>query len=521
MCRSLLSLVLVYFVFTFTPLRGQEWDEPTEEGQKLTASDGAAMDLFAFSSAISGDIAVAGAWLDDDNGAVSGSAYVFRYDPDEEQWVEEQKLTASDGEAVEYFGYSVSVWGDVIVVGAFGDDDNGTLSGSAYVFRYDSDDEEWVEEQKLTASDGASFHQFGFSSAAYSDLVVLGAHGDDDNGTASGSAYIFRYDPDDDVWLEEQKLTASDGAAFDEFGHWVAVDGDLVLLGADADDDNGFDSGSAYIFRYDPDDEEWLEEQKLTASDGAASDEFGRSVSISDGVALIGAALDDDNGTDSGSAYVFRYDSDDEEWSEEQKLAASDGAASDQFGASVAVSDGMVIIGASQDDDNGTDSGSAYVFRYDSGDEEWLEEQKLAASDGSASDAFGTSVAVSADGALVGAIGDDDNDADSGSAYVFNLQDTNYSFLRGDCDGSGAVSALPDGLFLLRWQFAGGDKPPCMDAADCDDSGTVSALPDALFLLRWGFEGGDDPPAPGTEECGIDPLGDEPDEIYCDEEACG
>ena len=148
--------------------------------------------------------------------------------------------------------------------------------------------------------------------------------------------------------------------------------------GPTRDDDNGVDSGSAYVFRYDGSD--WVEEAKLTASDGAADDYFGGSVAISGDTAVVGAVCDDDNGRNSGSAYVFRYDGSD--WAEEAKLTASDGAAYDYFGCSVAVSGDTAVVGASDDDDNGLDSGSAYVFRYDGSD--WTEEAKLTASDGAA-----------------------------------------------------------------------------------------------------------------------------------------
>jgi hypothetical protein len=118
---------------------------------------------------------------------------------------------------------------------------------------------------------------------------------------------VFRYDPGTGTWIEEEKLIASDGAALDLFGHSVSISGDIALVGAYYDDDNGDDSGSAYVFRYDPGTGAWIEEEKLLASDGAVDDHFGWSVSISGDVALVGAFGDDDNGDDSGSAYVFHF----------------------------------------------------------------------------------------------------------------------------------------------------------------------------------------------------------------------
>ena len=138
------------------------------------------------------------------------------------------------------FGGSVSIRGDVAVVGAIGDGDG---TGSAYVYRFDG--AAWVEEAKLTASDGAARDRFGSSVSIAGDLAVVGSTGDDDNGPSSGSAYIYRQDGA--VWVEQAKLTASDGAAGDFFGVSVSITGDVAVVGAFRDDDNGSDSGSAYV----------------------------------------------------------------------------------------------------------------------------------------------------------------------------------------------------------------------------------------------------------------------------------
>jgi len=378
------------------------------ESQKLLASDATAWDDFGYSVAVSGDTAVVGAHTDSDNASSSGSAYVFRYDGSD--WVEEAKLTASDGAAGDLFGFSVAVSGGTAVVGAGRDDDSGSSSGSAYVFRYNGSD--WVEEAKLTASDGAAFDWFGEQVAVSGDTAVVGAAGNDDSGGRSGSAYVFRYDGSD--WVEEAKLTASDAAISDGFGERVAVSGDTAVIGASGDDDNGLSSGSAYIFRYDG--TTWVEEAKLTASDGATNHSFGISVAVSGDTAVVGASGD----AFTGPAYVFRYDGSD--WIEEAKLTASDGAAWDYFAFSVAVSGDTAVVGARHDDQ----FGSAYVFRYNGSD--WVEEAKLTASDAAPSPSFGArlgiSVAVSGDTAVVGANGDDDNGPNSGASYVYALVTT-------------------------------------------------------------------------------------------------
>ena len=280
-----------------------------------------------------------------------------------------------------------------------------------------------VELQKLTASDGATYDNFGYSVSLSSDgsTALIGARYDDDKGTYSGSAYVFTRSGS--TWTEQAKLVASDGAASDFFGYSVSLssDGNTALIGAYYDDDKGSNSGSAYIFTRSG--STWTEQAKLTASDGAASDWFGCSVSLSsDGsTALVGATGDDDKGTYSGSAYVFTRSG--SVWSQQAKLVASDGVASDFFGESVALSsDGSTaLVGADGDGDKGSDSGSAYVFTRSGST--WTEQAKLLASDGAAGDYFGYSVSLSSDGstALVGANGDDDKGSDSGSAYLFDV----------------------------------------------------------------------------------------------------
>ncbi len=197
---------------------------------------------------------------------------------------------------------------------------------------------------------------------------------------------------------------ASDGAAFDIFGSSVSVRGRTALVGAEWDDDNGGDSGSAYV--YVRSGSTWTEQAKLTASDGAAADYFGRSVSVSGETTVVGAP-----GSLRGSAYVFVRSGSPpgSTWSQQAKLTASDGAADDRFGRSVSVSGDTAVVGAVFDNDNGSESGSAYVFVRSGSPpgSTWSEQAKLTASDGAADDSFGFSVSVDADTAVVGAYGDD------------------------------------------------------------------------------------------------------------------
>ncbi len=348
------------YVFVRDPATGA-WAEQ----QKLTASDGAPGDSFGKSVSISSDTAIVGANRDDDGGDNSGSAYIFVRDPATGAWTEQQKLfpAGATGTNDDNFGFSVSISGDTAIAGATGDDDNGIQAGTAYVFVRNPATGVWTRQPKLLASDGTAGDAFGISVSISGDTVIAGAHQHDDNGSDSGAAYVFVRDPATGAWTEQQKLTASDGAANDLFGLSVSLGGDTAIVAAQRDDDNGVDSGSAYVFVRDLATGAWTEQQKLLASDGAAQDNFGRFVSVSGDTVIAGATGDDDNGANSGSAYIFVRDPATGAWTEQPKLLASDGTAGDAFGISVSISGDTAIAGAGLDNDNGSASGSAYVYR--------------------------------------------------------------------------------------------------------------------------------------------------------------
>jgi hypothetical protein len=402
-----LTILVCLLVTTKFAFAGPGWIERS----KLLALDGAVEDLFGYSVAISGDYAIVGTPYDDDNGSHSGSAYTFKWDGT--AWVQQQKLLASDGAASDSFGYSVSISGDYAVVGALSDDDNGADSGSAYIFKWNGT--AWVEQQKLLASDGAAKDYFGVV-AICGDYVIVGAYLDDSSRIDAGSAYIFKRDVT--TWTQQAKLTASDGATEDYFG-LVAISGDYAIVGAYGDDDKGTYSGSAYIFHWDG--TMWTQQQKLLASDGAASDYFGQSVSISGDYAIVGAPYDDDNGSHSGSAYIFYRDG--TTWLQQAKLLISDGYANDWFGCSVSISGDYAIVGANGDDSSRIDAGSAYIFKRDV--TTWTQQAKLTATDGATEDYFGTFVAIDTDSssysAIVGIYSNNLFTNNFGAAYVFGF----------------------------------------------------------------------------------------------------
>jgi len=392
---------------------------------KITASDGAAGDWFARSVAICGDYAVVEAPYNDNvKGIDAGSAYIFHYDGN--TWTEQEKLMASDGIASAYFGYSVDIYvvddNDIyVIVGAPYDDNvKGTDAGSAYIFHYDGNS--WTQQQKLIAPDGAPNDNFGHSVGIYivnenNMYAVVGAPDDDnEKGSFAGSAYMFKQE--NNIWGYQQKLMAGDGADGDYFGFSVGIYGINVIVGALYDDNgNGTNAGSAYIFYYHG---VWTQKQKLMAGDGAECDNFGYSVSLCGSYALVGAPCDDNgNGTDAGSAYVFYYDGD--TWIQQQKLMAGDGAEDDNFGYSVDIyiaNNIYAIVGAPYEDEKGTDAGAAYTFLCSG--ITWNQTKKQMAGDGAAYDHFGFSVSIYGDYAIIGAIKDDvGGNINQGSAYIY------------------------------------------------------------------------------------------------------
>ena len=323
--------------------------------QKLNHSDPEVSDWFGQDISISGNYAVISTRYTDGAGSQSGSAYIFERDEDG-LWSEIQKLTASDAAAGDRFGSSVSMDNDYLIVGASEANDN---TGSAYMFER-NEEGLWIEVQEITSSDAASADWFGWSVTIDGEYAIVGANYNDDEGTHSGSAYVFERDIDG-VWIETQKLAAFDTGIYDQFGCHVSISGNYAIIGALRSYEDGLQSGAAYIFERD-DEGLWTETQKLNASDAAAHDWFGHQVKIDENYAVIGALNNDDAGSQSGSAYIFKQ-GDDGIWIEVEKLTASDAAGSDLFGFSVDISDNHAIIGAGGNDDSGTNTGSAYIFQ--------------------------------------------------------------------------------------------------------------------------------------------------------------
>ncbi len=390
---------------------------------QLLAPDGADGDDFGVSVAVDGGTAVVGApWV----ASNAGAAYVFTRTAG--GWTLEQKLLPTDSASNAYFGKSVAVSGDRIVVGA----DNAAtpttaFGGAAYVFARVGGS--WSQEAKLAAPDGDSLDAFGRSVAISGSTVAVGAPWDDHAaGADAGSVYVFVPQAGTTSWILQQKLTASDAAPGDGLGSAVALEGDTLAAGAPSlGNGSGTSAGAAYVFQRSG--SAWTEQGRLTVPGGAGGDGLGASVALSADTVVAGSPWAD---AGLGAAVVFTRSAG--AWSRQARLTAA--SAGDFFGSGVAVSGDLALVGAFMDThQGGSEAGSVFAFRRANGS--WTQQARLSAPDASHSDHFGSAVALAGGTAVAGAP-DDRNGAGArvGSAQVFGL------FAKGDFDGDGQTDLL-------------------------------------------------------------------------------
>jgi cysteine-rich repeat protein len=268
----------------------ENWGQVT----KLSANDGQPGDRFGTSVAISGERLVVGAPGEDAQGDEAGAAYVFDRSGDEIA-----KITANDAQEYDKFGWAVSISAEAVVVGAPGEDAQGDDAGAAYVFSRGGS-----QRTKLTAADAQDFDDFGHAVSIYGDVIIVGAPREDTQGDNSGAAYVFDSDGD-----QIAKLTASDAQPNHGFGQTVSVSGSAALIGAWGDDSNGPNSGSAYLFERDEGGmEDWGQGAKLTPTGATPGTLFGVGVSIDRATALVAAIDRCASGNPAGKAYVFELE---------------------------------------------------------------------------------------------------------------------------------------------------------------------------------------------------------------------
>ena len=362
------------------------------------------------------------------------------------QAIQQSKLTADDAEEVDLFGYSVSISGNRALVGA-------RNNKTAYIF--DLIENTWTQTYVLSPTQitGEAIINFGVSVSLSGNRALIGSDWNSSNsiGALFGSAYVFEFSNGD--WLQTAKLNANDASAGDQFGVFVSLSGSRALIGSFLDDYNGFtNSGSAYIF--DLSEGNWSQTAKLMASDGSSGDQFGHSVSLWGDRALIGASPNE-------SAYIF--DLSEGSWSQTTILMSDTGLAGDIFGRSVSLWGDRVLIGANGDSNS---SGVAYIFEFLNTD--WVQITKLIADDGGIFDFFGISVSLSGDRAIIGAYGDDDLDFNSGAAYYFEINESNWEQVNKLVSDDGSA-----GDFFGYSVSLSGDRALIGAYAD-DDDGTSS-----------------------------------------------
>lgn len=399
---------------------------------KLTAGDAAAGGVFGRSTAMRGEFLLVGA---DGNRA----AYVFRSAGG--VWQQQAQLAGGGGAVDDGFGFAVAMTEDWALIGAPDDGQNGTSAGAAYLYHRVGG--AWLPHQKLVASNGLPFDQFGYSVGIDGDTLIIGSPKSDLPTNYSGAAYVFRRGVGD-VWSEFTILNNT--GLNDQFGFAVGMSGAYLAVGAFGDDDAGVDAGAVYIYR---DVGHVVLEQKLTGddavpADGGANDWFGSALAINDTDLVVGAYGNDDVGSNSGSAYTFRLTLNPfptpPSWEFNTKLAACDAQTLDNFGYSVGIDPdgGRIVVGAPFEDEGGASAGAAYVFdRTPVVFYTWQQSDKLVACDAAAGDRFGRAVAVNDDYPAVGAYLDDDAGVSSGSAYVFSMSGAGQSCL---CDCKNAAT---------------------------------------------------------------------------------
>ncbi|HKQ47863.1 MAG TPA: thrombospondin type 3 repeat-containing protein [Phycisphaerae bacterium] len=500
---------------------------PIDQQAYVKASNTGAGDVFGLSVAVSGDTVVVGAAgessmatgvdgeQDDDNAANSGTVYVFVRTG--EVWSQQAYLKASNTDPNDFFGTSVAISGDTVVVGApneasiatgvNGDDTDNTLSNSGAAYVFTRSGTTWTQQAYLKASSVGPNALFGTAVTMSGDTVVVGAPGEDSNATGvngnegdnsavnSGAAYVFTRSGT--TWSQQAYVKASNTGAEDQFGLSVAITGDTLVVGApsedssamgvdgDGGDDNTSASGAAYIFTRSG--TSWSQQAFVKASNTGANDQFGIAVAVSGDTVVVGADGEASNATgvngnqannsvsSSGAVYVFVRDTGGA-WSQQAYVKASNTGGSDFFGRAVAVSADTLAVGAQFEDSNATgidgngsnnsasSSGAAYFFVRSGG--VWSQQAYTKASNTGAGDRFGLSLAMSGDTLAVGApneassaMGVNGNEADdtasnSGAAYFFTI----------DIDGDGIRDSQ--------------DNCPTVsnpDQADCDQDGVGDA----------------------------------------------
>jgi ketosteroid isomerase-like protein len=433
------------------PLTVSTSSQPYTQVNKIVASDRINNVEFGRAVAISNNYAVVGEQLEDNDAEGknpkqdAGAAYIYERGADG-NWKQVQKIVAADRAPGANFGWSVSVSGNIIVVGAIYErfDATGrnesTSEGAAYVFERGSDGV-WKQTQKLLSSNRDSgYDYFGSSVGVDGNIIVVGAPGHSRDSTERQEGYVgdagavFVFEKKGTNWRRTYKLLASDREHGGSMGNSVAISGNRVIAGAWAQDfgmngENRMEaSGAAYIWER-MDDGKWTKGQKLIASDRSPYDEFGFSVAIDGDNAVVGARNvtlkkgDEDNNGYSGEAYIFSCN-ENGEWKEVEAIIPKERKTGDLVGASVGVSGNYVIIGSPRGDGKKPYIGAVYIY-WKNPQGKWMQTQKINASDEGTYANFSTGLAIHKDLIISGApmewrdVAGKNEFSNAGAAYIF------------------------------------------------------------------------------------------------------
>jgi FG-GAP repeat len=371
---------------------------PTSTATGIEPADGVMGDGLGNNVKIYGNYAVVGSYADDIGANTDqGSAYIYKFENG--AWTQMQKITANDGEAGDGFGGGFALDSLFLIIGAYNDNVGENIDqGSVYFFKLENG--VWTQKQKLTGSNGASGDIFGVNISMSKGYAVVGASKDDiGSATDAGSAYIFKLNETTGSWSEIQKIYPPDVSSGDNFGNWVSLDGDKILVTSIYDDANGvYRKGSAYIFTRQAG--IWNQTAKIVANDGAYNDNFGTNASIQGDFVLVGAYNADASFTNQGACYLFKLENN--LWVQKQKIVANDANTNGFFGQTASLRDNYAIIGA-----HGVNSlqGAAYLFQLNPLSSTMTQVQKITAIDAVSNDYFGWSTDINKDFIIIGAFG--------------------------------------------------------------------------------------------------------------------
>ncbi len=452
--------------------------------------------------------------------------YIFERDPVDEQWKLGMTAGAISGQLSPvngWFGWSVSVWGDVLVVGAPEDWPAGApFSGSAHIYERDGATEQWISTQVIPNPDLGNYEEFGKSVSIWGDVLAIGTSGDTPvpSTIESGSVTIFERDGLTGQWIEGQLISHPDPQGINIFGETVSLSGNRLAVGAPwqpaGSSGTIFNAGSVFLYERDSNSGEWILETSIANPEPQEWEEFGRSLSLDGDFLVVGIPLDDSaGGVDSGSVFLYQREAATGQWVPVEvgapagnlpgQLIGPNPSTREGFGSSVALDGDLLAVGAHLDEVNGMDeAGSVYIYQRTKAQGPWQLLQSAANPDPQQFDKYGYSVAITPQALVIAAAFDEAGAmVDVGSLYLYEPEGV---FIRGDCNVDGSFN-VADVVKSLSYLFSGGTLPSCLDSCDGNDDGNLN-LADAVMMLNDLFLPGS-PPLPSPESvCSIDPTTD-------------